>query len=518
MNEYGYDDPDDGNDGNDGNGGTDDNGGGGGNGGVQTFVRVDVWTLDETDPILVSYGDAVAAMQAQASIDPTSWAFQAAIHGSLSASPSPEWNQCRHQSWYFLPWHRMYLYYFERIVRQHVIVNGGPSDWALPYWNYDAGSGRNTLPTAFRNPTRADGSPNPLFVSNRRPGINTGAGLPAAITSPAFAMGRTAFTGTAEFGGGAASPLGQFAGQTGRLEQTPHNDVHVAINGLMGDPDTAAQDPIFWLHHANIDRLWWLWQQQHADPTDPLWSGQSFSFVDDDGTAASLPDSGVENTLAQLNYTYDQVAAPAADVAPTPTDGAAMAEWPAPWPQRETAAATAANPGEDREMVGASDGPVRLTGEEARVQVEVDEQAAQSLAARASARRGRAHLDVDDIDAESNPGTVYGVYVNLPDNPSDEDLATHHVGNISLFGVERARSPRGDEPPHAPHVSMDITDLLDQLAAAGTWTEGGRIDVAFRPIPLEAPAAEPEAAAAALADVRHPDTPITIGRVSLHYS
>ena len=33
------------------------------------------------------------------------------------------------------------------------------------------------------------------------------------------------------------------------------------IGGLMGDPHTATRDPVFWLHHANIDRIWWLWTQ-----------------------------------------------------------------------------------------------------------------------------------------------------------------------------------------------------------------------------------------------------------------
>ena len=54
----------------------------------------------------------------------------------------------------------------------------------------------------------------------------------------------------------------------------PHNVVHSALGGLMGDPDTAAQDPIFWLHHANVDRLWNHWIQQgggRADPSDAAW-------------------------------------------------------------------------------------------------------------------------------------------------------------------------------------------------------------------------------------------------------
>jgi len=47
------------------------------------------------------------------------------------------WNQCQHGSWYFLPWHRAYLAAFEAIVLDAIVKKGGPSDWALPYWNYD---------------------------------------------------------------------------------------------------------------------------------------------------------------------------------------------------------------------------------------------------------------------------------------------------------------------------------------------------------------------------------------------
>lgn len=45
----------------------------------------------------------------------------------------------------------------------------------------------------------------------------------------------------------------------------------------MGDPVTAALDPIFWLHHANIDRLWEVWlgdNAEHVNPTDAKWPGQ----------------------------------------------------------------------------------------------------------------------------------------------------------------------------------------------------------------------------------------------------
>ena len=46
-----------------------------------------------------------------------------------------------------------------------------------------------------------------------------------------------------------------------RLEQV-HGYVHEAVGGTMAGPSSPA-DPLFFLHHANIDRLWTLWQRSH---------------------------------------------------------------------------------------------------------------------------------------------------------------------------------------------------------------------------------------------------------------
>jgi hypothetical protein len=43
--------------------------------------------------------------------------------------------------------------------------------------------------------------------------------------------------------------------------------------GLMNDPGVAALDPIFYLHHANIDRMWALWNHSsNANPADAGWT------------------------------------------------------------------------------------------------------------------------------------------------------------------------------------------------------------------------------------------------------
>jgi tyrosinase len=43
-----------------------------------------------------------------------------------------------------------------------------------------------------------------------------------------------------------------------------HDTVHVWVGGTMGQVDWAAYDPLFWAHHANVDRAWRIWQ--HANP------------------------------------------------------------------------------------------------------------------------------------------------------------------------------------------------------------------------------------------------------------
>src|SRR5207237_5292262 len=115
-----------------------------------------------------------------------------AIHGTFMTPVQPAWNTCQHGSFFFVSWHRMYLYWFEQIVR----TMSGNCAWALPYWNYkplpagntlaDATASRRILPEPFRTPATAA---NKLFVTNRNSSINAGTGwLSATICDPATAL------------------------------------------------------------------------------------------------------------------------------------------------------------------------------------------------------------------------------------------------------------------------------------------------------------------------------------------
>jgi tyrosinase len=357
---------------------------------------------------------------------------------------------------------------------------------------------------AFRQPT-ANGSPNPLFEARRASGINSGLALSPAVTSARAALRAPRFVGISQFGGG-VTPVAQFSNGTGQVESTPHNVVHDAVGGnggLMADPDAAAADPIFWIHHSNIDRLWFIWNTgRHRNTNDQRWTGQTFSFFDANGQRVTKKPADVLDIVGQLGYTYE-VAPPAAPAAAGPPTPEEAVSGPEP-PEREP------------ELVGASQAAVQLVGGPASVSVDIDAQAHQTaLQALGAAEPPRILLSVDDIEADQNPGTVYGIYLNLPAGASPQVAEEHHAGNVSFFGVERARNPRGDEHAHGLRVVSDITELTRSLAAQGEW-DGRHVEVTFRPLGL-IPEDRPGLAHALPDDVTDADPPVTIGRVSIFY-
>lgn len=485
-----------------------------------TYVRRNIWELDaETpwDPITLAYANAIKVLQARPLTDPTSWEYLSAVHGRRGpALPGAAWNQCEHGNWYFLPWHRMYLYYFERIIRAEVIDQGGPEDWALPFWDYSR-PGQAALPPAFRRPTMPDGSDNPLLVAARAPGINDGGELDERITSADAALEEITFTAQppiTSFGGGDNDPV-QFFNAGGQLEFTPHNAVHGVVGGWMGNANTAALDPIFWLHHCNIDRLWEVWLAGgggRAHPDAPEWREQTFVFHDEHGTRQDRPVSDYLD-ITQLGYAYEGVVAAA--VAGETLVTLAVAGKALTATGRGGDAAMS-----DPEMVGASERPVVLTGAPASVEVAIDRRAVEGRARALGGAAGPQHvyLSLEDIEAERNPEVAYAVY--LAAGPTSTQ-APRYIGNVSFFGIEHlSRTDLDHDGPHGLRRNFDITSCVDEIRAEGTWAEE-RVVVSFEAIGLRpAPGtADATVGAAGGSEERRADSepPVTIGRVSIFH-
>jgi tyrosinase len=242
------------------------------------------------------------------------------------------------------------------------------------------------------------------------------------------------------FGGGSASPM-QFNGVTGDLEMQPHNVVHSALGGLMGDPDTAAQDPIFWLHHADIDRLWSKWIQQgggRTNPADAAWLNTTFTFYDEAGHAVYLTGAEIVDTVGQLNYRYD-------DDPPPPM----FIRFPI------ILAENAVVRGEQRITLEASPVSVRLP---------LNEQARQTLLALPGQPDRKVFLRIQDIRTEKPPSYYYAIYLNPPPGQKIDEHTPGFVGNLSLFSMARHRMPNGTTIPGGEmSVNYEVSRLADQI-------------------------------------------------------
>ena len=461
-----------------------------------TSVRRNIWHLgtaqDPWHPITLSYALGVRAMQQLPITDSRSWAYQAAIHGTHQPDKpaGAPWNECQHATWYFLPWHRMYLFHFENILRS-LLPTQRRADFALPFWDYSSGAPGNALPVAFRVPTMPDGSPNPLFVPQRRAAVNAGAALPDVVTSTASALAKTSFT-AAPLGGdpGFGGPRTGFAHQGpafGELEAQPHGPIHVIVGGntgLMTDPDTAAQDPIFWLHHANIDRLWEVWTiNGGTNPVLKVWLDRSFRLRAADRSSARMKTRDVLDTVGGLDYTYESLPVRA---------GAAGGGRTVP-PKKPQPL-----------LIGTNADPVEVSRAGASTSIAVTP-LPEPLAA--AADPSRLYLNVADIEGDRNPGIVYGVYLNLPAEAGAVTRADHLAGLVSFFGIEQT-GPATRGGGHGMRYSFDVTELVDRLRAAGAW-EPDRLSVSLLPASDELePEPEPVAAGA--------QTPVRVGTFSLY--
>ena len=484
------------------------------------FERRDVWKLgseaDPWDPILRWYARAISELKGRPRTNPTSWRYLAAIHGTgIARSEWPQgatWHECQHSSWFFLPWHRIYLHYFERIVRRTIVDLGGPDDWALPYWHYSDSQRPNTrsLPPAFRKRQMPSGDPNPLFVSERRQTINDGERLDASDVETGAAMAETSFTGPAVGGisgfGGPVTDWNHSGGPVGSLENTPHGDVHVSVGGLnppglMSGFNTAALDPIFWLHHANIDRLWEAWLGQHdPDRRNPTgrarWTDMSFK-VGQGAQAVTLTVGEVlDATQPPLNYEYSEVSVPA--LAP----GVFLA---ARSDVAEPAFAGEGSGPEDEdlvpEMVGASE-EVPLGAEPTEAEVAVEPPSGPALReGDEGAQPRKVYLKVENVRGKELVASKYFVYVNLPSGADPAEYEGRRAGQVSMFGVPEASENDEEHSGSGLTFSFDITGVVQRLQEAGDW-DPQRLRVTFAPARVDAE--------------RGGD--VTAGRVSLYYA
>jgi tyrosinase len=134
----------------------------------------------------------------------------------------------------------------------------------LPWWDWTLGPPRqNGLPSIFTERSGADGQPNPLLGFR----INLPQANPPIVRATSRSPGPANELPTQAKVDDCLSRT-DWADFSDALEDI-HDQVHGWVSGDMGVIGTAAFDPIFWSHHAMIDRIWWLWQARNGNGNIP---------------------------------------------------------------------------------------------------------------------------------------------------------------------------------------------------------------------------------------------------------
>ena len=231
------------------------------------------WQTFKTTSGYDSLLDAIQKMKANTnSSDPNSWNYWTNVHI----------NHCPHGTPYFLAWHRGYLYYFERRLR----AVSGNSGLVLPYWDYYSYA---SIPEEFTNAT----SGNPLYVER----LNTN--VRQALTMAPFS------SSVINFQRGSSNAF------EASVENAPHNPVHDIIGNVMSTMNSPV-DPIFWLHHANVDRLWVAWVTAGGGRKMPSKYNSYWSSVHVYSNTLSLARRSTYDTRTNLKYLYEKETFPTA--------------------------------------------------------------------------------------------------------------------------------------------------------------------------------------------------------------
>ena len=457
-------------------------------------TRVDVWKATDAEgewpAVLAAYERAIGTMRgldppSGPPTDPVGWQFQAAIHGrddgtGNADTSNPFWCNCQHGSWFFLPWHRMYLAAFERVIQFHL----EDDQWSLPYWYaIDPDDERTAvLPPAFLDRTLDDNNlQTEMRSQNAKAGrpfsgdIDPGA-LGGALEQALMARRYTTASGSSTFGGGERADLSFDGGERGLLENVPHGLVHSLVGndydangqpvfeGWMGSFFTAGLDPIFWCHHANMDRLWDVWLREddrHTNPTDDqAFLDTTFTFPAPDGATVTWSVGEVLDSESGLGYVYESYDPPSAIAPP--------GEAPAERDQVVTGRKEAMPP----QVLGAVD-DVPLASN-APVEVPMGRGAAERDA---TAEPERVHLRIEGVTG-THAAPLYGVYLNVPEGADPHDFPELRAGSFATFGL--AETSRTDDQHDAEGLTavFDVTDLRDRLAEGGRWDDT-RVEVRF---------------------------------------
>lgn len=291
------------------------------------------------DAYIAKYSKAIELMKALPADDPRSFMNQANVHcaycdGAYDQVGFPNLDLQIHNSWLFFPFHRYYLYFYEKILGKLI----DDPTFALPFWNWDSPPGMQ-MPLMFANPNsplydklrNANHQPPTLLdldynetdddqTTTKKDQISSNLTI---MYRQMVSNGKTSklFLGSPYRAGDEPEP------GSGSIENAPHNPVHLWCGDNtqpnledMGNFYSAGRDPIFFAHHSNIDRMWTVWRTlggKRTNFTEPDWLDSAFLFYDENANLVRVKVRDCLDTK-NLGYVYQDVEIPWQNSKPSP--------------------------------------------------------------------------------------------------------------------------------------------------------------------------------------------------------
>lgn len=435
-------------------------------------VRRSLHGMALDDPDLSAYREFVRIMQAQDQTKPVSWLQYSLMHGRYGGG----YRYCPHGDWYFLPWHRAFVLMYENAVRKLV----GKSDFAMPYWDWTVD---RIMPSSFTD-TSYQGKPNPFYVPGRT--LDTGNWpLPDAWVGPEV-MANNVYRETAfPLFGTSRNPaqndldmswVVRGGGSQGFLERTPHNLIHNSIGAFMPSAGSP-RDPIFMMHHSNIDRIWANWNALGRSNLSGMSAAEQKLFLNINFKDNYLTPSGGlygaysrdMQSIATLGYTYTGM--------PAPDNRKAD-------PERTQRLLSLFATGSTIESLDSVQMLASINTQAATIREPLVKQAHLPSSLQSMViERDPEQADAAEVFAlikeiEFAPGvSSVRVFVNADDLSVDTpDSDPHFVTEIGFL----AHEPHADHGKVAPSALVDLTGTLRNLASLG-MLKGDRISVHLLP-------------------------------------
>ena len=387
-------------------------------------------TSDGAASDLAKYRSAVQKLKALPSKDPRNWTKLANIHN----------NHCPHQNWWFLPWHRAYLFYFEQIC-QDVL---GDQTFRLPYWNW---AKSNDVPAPFLDKSSS------LFDPTREKSR-----VPAEVVSQKTVTSIVSSTSMIDlFSGATTSDQQRQASTAGHLEFGPHNGVHANLLGDMGN-FMSPLDPIFWMHHCNIDRIWASWSKiaGNTQPSATLWNKHKLARFYDSASKKQVSPPASSTLSGKYVVPYDVYETSSGGGVTSPHVSELIVSSPHLQVKKPDSRVRLLE-GQTKEIP-----PIALgSGAKISVPIPGDLKAFAGHASTAHAvspqEQTESYLVIEDVPKPTSPTTALRAFINCASPaPGTSVDDPSYVGTLSFFGGDHAAmAGMGNSS-----FSVNITDVL----------------------------------------------------------